>query len=186
VALFCVTLIATVSFIFYDRKKNAIAGSNAGKNDAGQSIAVDGVSAISFCTPKSQAIFGGTLYWISIIFASAALLIPIAVFATPQYALLNQNAMFYAIFDGANPAGIWSMSRAGGFPGAHLYIKYFAAPDGWAMLLMNIGCAAGLFGLAPAAIYQIAKEKDRFCAMLGFCISILIVLSMAGILSIVS
>ncbi|MCL2568262.1 MAG: hypothetical protein FWE12_02340 [Oscillospiraceae bacterium] len=134
--------------------------------------------------PKSQKIFGNTVYWVAIWSAVGAFFVPVFILANPSNNVLNPNLIFGAIFAGASPTEVWSYSTTGGFPGAHFYLDHITKADSWAMLLIAIGCAFGLFGLIPAVIYQLRKEKDWFCATLGTIIIALIVLSVLGVLSV--
>jgi len=134
--------------------------------------------------PKSQQIFGGIVYWVTITSAVGALFAPVLILANPSNNVLNPNIVFMAIFEGQSPAEIWGYSVAGTFPGGHFYLNHMAQADSWAMIFIVIGCAFGLIGLIPAIIYQVAKEKDWFCAALGTVIAVLIFLSIIGILSI--
>jgi len=132
--------------------------------------------------PKSQLIFGNTVYWLTIFVAVGAFFVPIFILAYPSNNMLNPNIVFGAIFAGASPAEIWSYSASGEFPGAHFYLSHITKADSWAMILTVIGCGFGLFGLVPAIIYQI-REKDWFCAVFCFVIAALIFLSVIGVLS---
>ena len=133
--------------------------------------------------PKSQRIFGGTVYWVMIFSAVGAFFAPVFILADPANNVLNPNLIFGAIFAGATPAEIWSYSVTGAFPGAHFYLNHITRADSWAMLFTAIGCGFGLFGLIPAVAYQIKIEKDWFCAVLGTIIASLIFLSVMGVLS---
>ena len=134
--------------------------------------------------PKSQKIFGSTVYWITIVSALGAFFVPVFILADPANNILNPNRIFGAIFSGASPAEVWSYSVTGSFPGAHFYLHHITKADSWAMIFTAIGCGFGLFGLVPAIMYQIKKEKDWFCAILGSIISLLIFLSVIGVFSI--
>jgi len=134
--------------------------------------------------PKSQRIFGNTVYWVAIFSAVGAFFAPVFILANPANNVLNPNIIFGAIFTGATPAEVWSHSITGGFPGTHFYLDYITKADSWAMIFVAIGCGFGLFGLVPAVYYQIKKEKDWFCAILGIIIAVLIVLSVIGLLRI--
>jgi len=134
--------------------------------------------------PKSQKIFGNTVYWVSIVAAIGGLFAPVLILADPSNNILNPNIIFSAIFGGQSPAEIWGYSEAGTFLGGHFYLSYMTKADSWAMMLIVVGCAFGLIGLVPAVIYQTFKEKDRFCAALGMIISLLIFLSIIGVLNI--
>ena len=134
--------------------------------------------------PQSQKMFGGIVYWVTIVSAIGALAVPILILASPANNILNPNLVFMAIFEGQSPEEIWSSSTVGTFPGGHFYLDHITQADSWAMLFIVTGCAFGLIGLIPAVIYQVVKEKDWFCAVLGTVIAALIFLSMIGVLRI--
>jgi len=133
--------------------------------------------------PKSQRIFGSVVYWTAIVSVVGALIIPAFILANPANNVLNPNTVFGAIFAGESPAEIWEYSISGEFPGAHYYLDYITKADSWAMIFIVIGCAAGFLGLVCAVFYQLLKEKDWFCVILGTMICALIFFSMAGIIS---
>ena len=133
--------------------------------------------------PKSQQIFGGVVYWAAIVSVVGALLVPALILADPANNVLNPNIVFNAIFAGESPADIWAYSASGGFPGAHYYLDHILKADSWAMVFIVLGCMTGFLGLASAVVYQIVKEKDWFCAILGTAICALIFLSMIGMIS---
>ena len=132
--------------------------------------------------PVSQKLFGNIVYWVSILSTIGALIAPIFILARPANNVLNPNLVFNAIFRGACPEEIWGYTEAGVFPGAHYYFEYFGLADSFAMLIIVIGCAVALFGFIPAIAYQVFKEKDWFCAVLGSAIVVLILLSMFGLI----
>jgi len=134
--------------------------------------------------PKSQRMFGSTVYWITIFVAASAILVPIFILANPVGNMLNPNLVFQAIFEGESPAEIWSHSAYGAFPGGHFYFSHITMADSWGMLLIAISCGFGLFGLVPAVVYQLIKERDWFCAALGAILIALILLSSLGLLNI--
>jgi len=129
-------------------------------------------------------IFGSVVYWVTIASAVGALLTPVFILADPFNNVLNPNIVFRAIFDGLDPENIWEYSVGGTFLGAHFYLNYISKADSWAMIFIVIGCGFGLIGLVPAIVYQVVKEKDWFCAILGTTIAALIFLSIIGVLSI--
>ena len=131
----------------------------------------------------SHRLFGDIPYWVVVACCAAAFVLPVWMLAMPGNNVLDPFMVFSKIFNGAAPDEIWAGSAAGRFPGAHFYTDHFGKADSLAMLFVNIGCGYGLFGLAPAAIYQLAKEKDWFCAVLGAILSVLILLSALGALT---
>ena len=134
--------------------------------------------------PSSQRYFGQVAYWISIISSILAFVVPFFILVAPQNNFLDPNMAFEALFNGKAPQEIWTHSVAGEFPGGHFYLQYLGMADSWAMLIIVFGSAFAVFGLIPTVICQVFKEKDLFCAILGSIIIALIVLSMAGMLSI--
>jgi len=145
---------------------------------------MDRQTPIQITIPYSQKIFGSTAYWLSMICAILAILVTIFILAAPDNNVLHPNIIFGAIFDGASPREIWTYSVSGTFPGGHFYLDYINRPDSWAMIVIVVGSAFGFFALVPTVLYQIFKEKDWFCAILGTVIIVLILLSAIGVLSI--
>jgi len=141
-------------------------------------------SPVEHNIPKSQIIFGNVVYWLSIFSAIGALFVPIFILANPSNNVLNPNIVFDAIFAGATPAEIWELSVSGSFPGAHFYLDHITKADSWAMLFIVIGCGFGFFGLVPAVMYQVMKERDWFCAIFGTILAALIFFSIIGVLSV--
>ena len=132
--------------------------------------------------PKSQLLYANIVHWLTIASALAALFAPIFILSNANNNVLNPNKVIGVIFDGASPPEIWALSSEGAFPGAHYYFKYPMKADSWALFFINLGCAVGFFGLVPAILRQMIKEKDWFCAILGAILALLIFLSMTGIL----
>ncbi|MDR3193107.1 MAG: hypothetical protein LBT87_08595 [Treponema sp.] len=131
---------------------------------------------------RSHAVYARTVHVITIISAIVSLFVPILIMAFPEANVLNPNRIFAAIFSGAKPGEIWALSKAGGFPGAHFFLKFPGAPDAWAMFGINLGCSVGLWGLIPAIVIQIKHEKNYFEALAGIVLGLLVLLSMLGIL----
>ena len=132
--------------------------------------------------PESQKLFGRIVYLMGIFVGLGALLVPVLILANPSANVLNPNTVFGAIFAGETPAAIWGYTEAGVFPGPHFYLSNLGAMDSWAMMVIVVGCVYGLFGLIPAAGYQLTKEKDRMSALFGIAVAVLIVLSAVGVL----
>lgn len=70
----------------------------------------------------------------------------------------------------------------GGFVGAHSYLANITCPDAVAQLVVNIGCAVGLFAIVPTVIIQLFKEKEKFYSLMGSVFGALVVLAMVGII----
>ena len=132
--------------------------------------------------PTSIRVYANFVYWIMLVVSVAALFIPVFVLADPANNLLNPNTIFSAIFNGASPSEIWGTSDFGAFPGMNGFFQNLAKADSWAMLIVNIGCAAGLVAVIPAAIIQFLKEKERLSAFLGTVMIGLIICAMNGVI----
>jgi hypothetical protein len=132
---------------------------------------------------QSHAIYARLIHILTIASAVMALFMPIFILAFSGANVLNPNKVFAAIFSGAKPGEIWALASGGNFPGAHFYLRFPRAPDAWAMFSINLGCSVGLWALLPAASRQLVKEKNYFEAFAGFCLALLIFLSMVGILA---
>jgi hypothetical protein len=133
--------------------------------------------------PKSHVLYARVVHVITIFSAVMSLFMPVFILAFSGANILNPNRIFAAIFSGASPGEIWSISPAGNFPGAHFYVQFPRAPDAWAMFAVNLGCSVGLWGLLPALGYQIVKEKNYFEALAGIFLALLILLAMVGSLA---
>jgi hypothetical protein len=131
---------------------------------------------------ESHAVYAQTVHVITIISAVMSLFAPLLILGLSGN-MLNPNRIFAAIFSGAKPAEIWAMSSTGTFPGAHFYLRHPGAPDAWAAFAINLGCSVGLWGLLPAIVLQIVKEKDYLDAVAGVLLALLILFSMTGILA---
>ena len=132
--------------------------------------------------PLSHRVFADVIHWVTLIVSVAALFVPIAILINPANNYLNPNTIFHTIFEGGKAAEIWAQSSTGAFPGAHSYFADISKPDAVAQLIVNIGCAVGLFAIVPAALIQLFKEKERLYSLLGTVFGALVVLAMVGIL----
>jgi len=133
--------------------------------------------------PYSQKIFGSVAYWLSIVCAILALIVTVLILTVPEQNVLHPGTAFEMIFDGATHEEIWAYSEIGEFPGGHFYLNNVDRVDSWAMIIIVIGSAFGLFALVPAVLYQLFKEKDWFSAGLGIVIMLLVSLSAFGVLN---
>jgi hypothetical protein len=146
----------------------------------GETAAAEPLSIPKLPVPASQRAYANVIHWVTLVVSIAALFVPIFVLANPANNVLNPNTIFGAIFNGASPGEIWATSGTGGFPGTHFYLQNILKADSWAMLVVNIGCAVGLFAVVPAVLIQFFKEKDRVSACLGTVMAVLIVCAMTG------
>ena len=128
----------------------------------------------------SHRVYANLVHWITIFSGLTAMIVPVFIMLFPDNNVLNPNLIFGAIFEGAKPAEIWSVSPAGSYPGAYYFMNFLSSPDSYAQLAIVTGCSVGLLATFPAAILQLTKEKDYLYGMLGVVFSVLILLSMTG------
>lgn len=132
--------------------------------------------------PLSHRVYGNIVHWLTILSAIMALFAPIFILVSPSNNILNPNIIFGQIFSGANLETIWAGSALGGLPIGHYYLQNLGAADSWGMIAIAIGCSVGLWGLIPAIVIQIVKERDWLYAVLGTALLALIAFAMFGIL----
>jgi hypothetical protein len=131
--------------------------------------------------PASEWTYASIIHWITLAVSIAALFMPIFVLVNPSNNMLNPNTIFGAIFSGASSAEIWSMTSTGGFPGAHFYLQNITKTDSWAMLIVNIGCAVGLFAAVPTLLIHFFKEKKIVDGCLSGALATLMLFAVLGI-----
>lgn len=168
-------LVAVIVAILIDKKKE-----DADKSP--DAVEAELPPAPKLDLPVSHRVFADVVHWVTLIVSVAALFIPISILINPSANFLNPNTIFHLIFDGAKSADIWAQSSTGGFVGAHSYLTNIACPDAVAQLIVNIGCAVGLFAIVPTMIIQLFKEKEKFYPLMGGVFGALVVLAMVGII----
>lgn len=179
VIVFSVIIAGVIAAIVMQQRKRSAEPRTGEQQAAAESITKTEYTAP---IPRSMTVYASIVHWITIIASIAALFIPILILINPQNNVLNPNGIFGAIFSGATPAEIWSMSETGSFPGAHYYLTMLSRSDSWAQLAINLGCSVGLWAIVPASFLQLFKEKDRLYGALGLVLALLIALSMTGII----
>ena len=129
----------------------------------------------------SQIIYGEIVYWITVVACLVCMVGPVIALADPTNNVSNPYKLFDAIFAGKSAAEVW---RAAGseFPGGHFYLQHFAKGDGFTQLGLALGCSVGLWGLLATAV-AFLKEKAPLYTVLALWVSLLIALSMIGIVS---
>lgn len=173
--VFAGIIAAVIVAILLDKKKEN--DGNTAKTEE-----IEPVKAPKLEIPLSHRVFADVVHWVTLIVSVAALFVPISILINPTANFLNPNTIFYTIFEGGKSAEIWAQSATGGFCGAHSYLTDITKPDAVAQLIVNIGCAVGLFAVIPAAVIQLFKEKERLYSLLGTVFGALVVLAMVGIL----
>lgn len=129
--------------------------------------------------PLSQRVYANIIHWITLAVSIAALFAPVFILVNPPNNMLNPNTIFSAIFKGAPPDQIWATAGMNGF--SNFYPQNITRADSWAMLAINLGCAAGLFAIVPAALIQLFKERNIFNACLGLIMATLVICALTGV-----
>lgn len=129
---------------------------------------------------SGERLYGKTAYAIAIACAIAALIVPVFVLMFPKSNMLDPVSSFSKLLSEATPAEIWAESRYGSFLGAHAYFTSPQSLDAWAMLVINVGCLGGFFGLVPSVIVKLRSRSYLDAALCG-ALACLIFLSAAGV-----
>jgi len=128
---------------------------------------------------RVQTVYGEIVYWVTIFSAIICMIGPVVSMSNPDNNILNPHYLFSGIFDGKDAATIWE-EVGGGFPGGHFYLSNFTKGDGFTQFGLALGCSVGLWGLLATAFVYI-KEKNYTYVVLSLWVSLLISLSMIGI-----
>lgn len=172
--VFAGIILAVIGVILLDRKKE--------KDGAVKVQEKARTEAPKIELPLSNRVYADIVHWVTLFVAVAALFVPIAILLRPTANYLNPNSVFKMIFDGQNAAAIWANSSTGAFPGVHCFLRGMRQPDAVAQLIINIGCAVGLWATVPTVLIQLFREKDRLYSLLGTCFGALVVLAMVGLI----
>jgi hypothetical protein len=131
--------------------------------------------------PLSQRVYGGFVYWLSIL---AALICTVAEFLTvalPGRNNLNPQYLFSAIWQGKSPSEVWQ-TVGKGFPGGHFWMHTFTYGDGLLQFGLVVGCAsAGIALFATAIAYATQKPRALGWAAVSLLICIMIGLAAIGV-----
>jgi len=106
---------------------------------------------------------------------------PVISVAFPDKNVMNPYKLFNAIFQGKDAATIWQ-EVGGGFPGGHFYLKHLSFGDAITQAGIAFGCSVALWGLLASAVVYV-KEKNHIYVILALWVSLLVALSMIGIVS---
>lgn len=131
--------------------------------------------------PKAQIVYGEIIYWMTILACLLCMVGPVISAAAPENNVLNPYKLFGAIFEGKSAPEIWDQV-GGGFPGGHFYLKNFTKGDGFTQMGLALGCSCALWGLLVAA-FLYARERIWVYVVLALWVSMLVTLSMLGIVS---
>ena len=129
--------------------------------------------------PRAQIVYGGIVYWITILSCIICMIGPVLSVAVPEKNVLNPYKLFNSIFEGKDAETIWH-EVGGDFPGGHFYLKNLTFGDGFTQLGLALGCSVALWALIAAAIAY-AKEKIYLYTILAIWVAGLVALSMVGI-----
>jgi hypothetical protein len=131
--------------------------------------------------PRANTVYGAIVYWITIISCLICMVGPVISVAFPENNALNPYKLFNAIFEGKNAQQVWQ-EVGGEFPGGHFYLKNFTYGDGFTQFGLALGCSVALWALIATAIAY-SKEKIYLYAGLAVWVSIMVALSMVGIVA---
>lgn len=131
--------------------------------------------------PRAQIIYGGIVYWVTILACIVCMIGPVISVANPENNKLNPFKLFDAIFQGKSPQAVWQ-EVGGGFPGGHFYFKHFTSGDGFTQFGLALGCSVALWALIASAFAYI-KEKNYLYVALALWVSAFVFLSMIGIVA---
>lgn len=129
----------------------------------------------------ARIVYGEIVYWITIVAAIVCMIGPVISMANPENNVLNPHYLFSNIFEGKSAADIWK-DVGGEFPGGHFYLSNFTKGDGFTQFGLALGCSVGLWALLACAVVYI-REKNYTYMLLSLWVSLLIFLSMVGIIA---
>ncbi|MEG1525588.1 MAG: sulfite exporter TauE/SafE family protein [Clostridia bacterium] len=177
VIIFTAILFCVIAVVLINNKKEAVNQKQKNEDTLAKPLSIPETSL-----PTSVRVYANIIHWTMLAVSVAALFIPVFVLANPANNLMNPNTIFGALFHCASPNEIWRTSAFGVFPGINAFFQNLTKTDSWAMLIVGIGCAAGLVAVIPAVILQFLKEKERLAACLGTVMIGLIVCAMIGVI----
>ncbi|MCD4754253.1 MAG: hypothetical protein K8R75_00400 [Deltaproteobacteria bacterium] len=129
--------------------------------------------------PASQLVYGEIVYWVTVVAALLCSIGPFLSIKNVDNNILNPHFLFAGIFEGKSPEAIWQ-EVGGGFPGGHFYLNNFGMGDGFTQAGLALGCSVGIYGLI-AASFCFLKEKNTLFFVLSLWVTLLICVSMIGI-----
>lgn len=131
--------------------------------------------------PKAASVYGAIVYWITIVSCIICMVGPVISVAFPDKNVMNPYKLFNAIFQGKDAATIWN-EVGGGFPGGHFYLTNLGFGDAITQLGIAFGCSVALWALLASSVVYV-KEKNFIYVGLALWVSLLVALSMVGIVS---
>jgi hypothetical protein len=129
--------------------------------------------------PKAQIVYGGIVYWVTILSCIICMIGPVISVAKPDNNVLNPYKLFSAIFEGKDAKTVWQ-EVGGEFPGGHFYLKNLTYGDGFTQLGLALGCSVALWALIATAIAY-AGDRIYLYTILAIWVAGLVALSMVGI-----
>jgi len=132
---------------------------------------------------QSQTIFGDIIYWLTIVAAIFCMVGPVMAFWAMDSNALNPHHLFADMWAGMDPAAIWAQVGGVNGGGNHWVYNMFAG-DGIVQLGLIIGCSVAMPAMLAAAFLYVFKEKSVGWAMGALWITILIAVSVLGIVNI--
>ncbi len=129
--------------------------------------------------PRAQIVYGGIVYWITILACIICMIGPVISVASPDNNVLNPYKLFNAIFEGKDAQTVWQ-EVGGKFPGGHFYLKNLMFGDGFTQFGLALGCSVALWALIAAALAYAADRIYLYVA-LSIWVAGLVGLSMVGI-----
>lgn len=132
---------------------------------------------------RSQIVFGGIVYWLTITAAIICMVGPVMAFASMDGNVINPHHLFANMWTGMKPDTIWE--TAGEVEtGAHYLVRNLAAGDGFTQLGLVLGCSVAIPAMLAAAIVYAFKERSLGWALLALWIVGLVTISVLGIVSV--
>jgi hypothetical protein len=129
--------------------------------------------------PSSQCVYGGFVYWLSLIASMICTLAPVIAIAFPGRNIMNPYYLFSAIWEGKEPDLVWQRV-SGGFPGGHFWLNSLTYGDGLIQLGLVLGCSSAGVALVATAIVYI-KQKPRSYGWALACLALATLVSLAAV-----
>lgn len=131
--------------------------------------------------PRPQRVYGGIVYWLSIVAALVCLVGPVITIAFPAKNVMDPHSLFSKIWAGNSPDAIWR-SVPTVPPGGHFWLHTLPSGDAIIQLGLELGCcSAGIALLATSLAYLSRRPRSYGWAIGSFVIAVLVALAAVGI-----
>jgi len=130
--------------------------------------------------PVEQAVYGDTVYWVTILAAIICMIGPLVSMVFVDDNVLNPHYLFAAIFAGKDSETIWK-EVGNGFPGGHFWWYHFGTGDGFTQFGLVLGCSVALWALLAAALVYLRKRVLLY-ALLALWVAAMVALSTVGLM----